>query len=210
MSDDLTCRILERSARAEAVASPELAAAAAAYLALLARWNRTINLTGFDLTAVSDEAIDRLIVEPFAAATHFLPTDRRVIDVGSGGGSPALLLKLARPDLEFMLIESKARKSAFLREAVRHLGLSGVWVEQARSTEVSERDEVRAWADVVTVRAVRMDAAGLKKFASLLGADGRVFVFCGDDLAFSGSGDFPLVTERHSRLVVLPRQYLVI
>lgn len=209
MSDDLTSRILERSARAGAVACPELAAAAAEYLALLARWNRTINLTGFDLTAVSDEAIDRLIVEPFAAVTHLLPTDRRVIDVGSGGGSPALLLKLSRPDLEFMLIESKARKSAFLREAVRHLGLSGVRVEQARSTEVAARDEVRAWADVVTVRAVRVDADELKEFASLLRADGRVFVFCGDDLAFAEAGHFPLVTERRSRLVVLQRIKLV-
>jgi 16S rRNA (guanine527-N7)-methyltransferase len=210
VSDDLTPRILERSARAGAVASPELAGAAAAYLALLARWNRTINLTGFDLTAVSDEAIDRLIVEPFAAATHFRPTDRRVIDVGSGGGSPALLLKLARPDLEFVLIESKARKSAFLREAVRHLGLSGVRVEQARSTEVADRDEVRAWADVVTVRAVRLDAEGLKEFASLLAPEGRVWVFCGDDRGFSGASHFPLGTERPSRLVVLPRGNLVL
>ena len=210
MSDDLTSRILERSARAGAVAALGLAAAAAAYLSVLARWNRTINLTGFDLTAVSDEAIDRLVVEPFAASAHFLPTDRRVIDIGSGGGSPALLLKLARPDLEFMLIESKARKAAFLREAVRHLGVTGVRVEQARSAEVAKRDEVRAWADVVTVRAVRVDAEGLREFASLLGADGRVFVFCGDGVAFAEAGHFPLVSERQSQLVVLRRASLVI
>ena len=46
-----------------------------------------------------------------------------MMDVGSGGGSPAIPLKLAVPRLSLTMVEAKARKSAFLREAIRHLGL---------------------------------------------------------------------------------------
>jgi 16S rRNA (guanine527-N7)-methyltransferase len=174
---ELATRIQDRAAAAGVPCSPALAGQAAAYLDLLAHWNRTINLTGFALEPPGDEAVDRLVIEPFAAATHFRVDDCRVIDVGSGGGSPALLLKIARPDLEFTLIESKSRKAAFLREAARHLGLTDVRVENARLEEVTARGDLRGYADVVTVRAVRQDAELLRGVATLLRAGGVVFAF---------------------------------
>src|SRR5206468_1311667 len=102
----------------------DLADQLAAYLALLSRWNKKINLTALDVATPSDDAVDRLIVEPLAAARLLVPEDRTCIDVGSGGGSPAIPLKIAVPRLQMLMVESRARKAAFLNEAVRQLELS--------------------------------------------------------------------------------------
>ncbi len=64
------------------------------------------------------------------------------MDVGSGGGSPAIPLKLAVPRLRLTMVEAKARKSAFLREAVRHLGLEQRSVETARYEELLARPDL--------------------------------------------------------------------
>ena len=75
-----------------------------------------------NLTALDDResGLDRLIVEPLMAVER-LPTNRgRVVDIGSGGGSPAIPMKLAAPGVDLLMVESKVRKAAFLREAAAH------------------------------------------------------------------------------------------
>lgn len=98
------------------------------YLLLLERWNQRMNLTALD---DPDAAVDRLIVEPLLAVGAIDSHARVLVDVGSGGGSPAVPLKVGRPDLALTMIEVKARKSVFLREVVRHLGLVDCDVETA-------------------------------------------------------------------------------
>ena len=110
----------------------ELADALLAYLELLALWNSKINLTALD---DPDAAIDRLILEPLLAARH-VPEGASVIDIGSGGGSPAIPLKLAAPRIKLWMVESKTRKSAFLREAIRQLDLRECFVETRRYEEL--------------------------------------------------------------------------
>ena len=130
----------------------------ASFIGLMAKWNATLNLTGLPLDPMSDEAIRRLLLEPLAAAA-LVPADVRVaLDIGSGGGSPAIPLKLARRDIHFVLVESKSRKCAFLREAVRHLALTGIEVVNGRLAEVASRVEMQSKVDLVTVRAVRLDS----------------------------------------------------
>ena len=148
----------------------------AQYLSLLARWNRRVNLTAFDLDRPSDHAIDRLIVEPVVAATEIVATDRVVVDVGSGGGSPALPLKILRPHVKMTLVEARVRKSAFLREAVRELGLQEVRTETVRLGREGLAGR-NATVDVVTMRAVRMDADVLEGIAALLAPGGRLLWF---------------------------------
>ena len=176
---DFPADIAARAAAAGVAVPAELAARLGAYLRLLARWNRTINLAGFDLDTRSDAAIDRLIVEPLAAARYLAAAERRVIDVGSGGGSPALPLKIVRPDLEMVLVESKARKAAFLREAARSLDLADVEVENQRFEELERSPRLRGWADVITTRAVRMDAELIRVARALLVPGGRIFELLG-------------------------------
>ena len=165
-------RIGAAGARVDSAAVSSLAN----YLTLLARWNRRINLTAFDLDHPTDHAIDRLIVEPVLAAADVHDRDRVVIDIGSGGGSPALPLKIVTPHVRMTLIEARVRKSAFLREAVRELNLADVGVETFR-LDRRGMAELNGTADVVTMRAVRADAEILHGVGKLLQLEGRLLWF---------------------------------
>ena len=146
---------------------PESVAKLVTYLDVLALWNRRINLTAFHLDRPSNAAIDRLIVEPLAAAAVIQPGDGVAVDIGSGGGSPALPLKIAMPAWRMVLVESRERKSAFLREAVRQLDLDDVIVKTTRIGA----DGLSEWngaVEYVTMRAVRADEHMWRAIARLL------------------------------------------
>ena len=128
-----------------------------AYYRLLATWNEKINLTALNVRDASDDSFDRLLVEPLVAARHIAPTNGRLIDVGSGGGSPAIPIKLALPDVTLLMVESKTRKSVFLREAVRALELSATNVATSRFEELLARPDLHEACDVVTLRAVLLE-----------------------------------------------------
>ncbi|HEX3645196.1 MAG TPA: 16S rRNA (guanine(527)-N(7))-methyltransferase RsmG [Vicinamibacterales bacterium] len=149
-----------------------------AYFELLAHWNARINLTALPLDPPTDEAFDRLLVEPLAAARQ-IPTHTPSVwfDLGSGGGSPAIPLKIARPALKLTMVESKERKGAFLREAVRALGLADAQVETARFEAVAEKVTFANSADVVTVRAVRTDGQLFDSAARMLKNGGQLLMF---------------------------------
>ncbi|MCU0580238.1 MAG: 16S rRNA (guanine(527)-N(7))-methyltransferase RsmG [Desulfobacterota bacterium] len=94
------------------------------YLDLLLKWNRRINLTALRTPA---EIISRHFLESLLLLPH-LPETGRLLDIGSGAGVPGLPLKIARPTLSLDLAEATAKKTSFLKEALRRLGLSGVHV----------------------------------------------------------------------------------
>lgn len=187
--DRAAAAIVRRASLAGVSVPPPLAAALSAYVALLARWNRTINLTALDVSPPSDEGIDRLIVEPLVAAELLGATDGSVIDIGSGGGSPAIPLKIARPDLRFVLVEINVRKSGFLREAIRQLSLANVDVETARVEDLAARGTMKGRFDVATLRAVRGGGDLFLAVRELLAPAGRVLWFGGAaEIARSASG----------------------
>src|SRR5262245_21537530 len=103
---------MRRAAKANLFVSDLLADRLTAYFELLFRWNRKINLTSIENLY---EACDRLLLEPLVAARYFPASARGLIDIGSGGGSPAIPFKLAVPGIHLTMVEVKARKSAFLR-----------------------------------------------------------------------------------------------
>ena len=74
----------------------------------------------------------------------------RVVDVGSGGGLPGLVLAATRPDLRVILLEPLLRRTVFLGECIEELKLSNAEVLRGRAEEWAGRME----ADVVTARAV--------------------------------------------------------
>lgn len=99
------------------------------YAELLLEWNRSANLTG----ARTAEEVRRHIQD----AERLLDLDwsavTRVIDIGSGGGLPAIPLALGLPDIHFALLEASSRKSAFLQHAAGSLGLGNVEVLTGRA-----------------------------------------------------------------------------
>ena len=173
----LESHIQRRLATADVTTTEPVVRAVAAYLELLARWNARINLTAFDLAHPTDAAIDRLIVEPIAAVQLIRADDRLVVDIGSGGGSPAIPMKLAAASLVMKLFESRTRKAAFLREAVRVLSLGDVDVETVRVDPSTVPRGLQDRADVVTLRAVRPDRRLWEAIGKLTRGRGRVFLF---------------------------------
>ena len=147
-----------------------------AYFQLLTRWNAKINLTALPLRRPTDETFDRLLIEPIAAASYVAESARAWFDVGSGGGSPAIPLKIVQPRAELTMVESKERKAAFLREAVRALELRGVEVENLRFEDVSGKIRPHT-LDLVSIRAVRIAPALLTAIHRVISPGGRVFVF---------------------------------
>jgi 16S rRNA (guanine527-N7)-methyltransferase len=147
------------------------------YYLLLHRWNRKINLTSLPLETMSDEALDRVVVEPLAAANAVRTSSLNWFDLGSGGGSPALPIKILRPAAQLTLVEARSRKAAFLREAVRELSLQGVAVLDERFEGLTARTDFSRIANLVTVRAVRIDGALFEASRHLLQSDGELLLF---------------------------------
>lgn len=173
----------------------------AAYVELLAKWNRKINLTALPVDPLSDDAVDRLIVEPVLAARRVEPGDRLVLDVGSGGGSPAIPFMLASQGVRLIMVEVKVRKCAFLREVLRQLALEQGSVENCRLEELLSRAELHESADIVTVRAVRPDRKLLNAMQAFLRPGGRLFMFGAET---SAKAEFaPPFTSGHTE-VLLP------
>jgi 16S rRNA (guanine527-N7)-methyltransferase len=173
---DFSTRLTRRAARAGLSISDDLAEKLAAFHALLSRWNQKINLTSL---SDADESIDRLILEPLLAARHIPATATRFMDVGSGGGSPAIPLKLAHPHLELTMVEAKVRKSAFLREASRQLDLTATDVETTRVEELLARPRLHESFDLITMRAVRIEGRMLNTIQAFLKPGAHVLMFRG-------------------------------
>ena len=162
-----------------------------AYFRLLARWNPTINLTALRLDKPSDSTLDRLLIEPLAAAASVQSSPGRWIDLGSGGGSPAIPLKIVRPRLTLTMVEARERKAAFLREAVRDLGLTTADVLNERLEALPARQpDLAGRYTLATVRGVRIDPRLLKVARWLLAAGGRLLLFGTPDLSLAGDERF--------------------
>ena len=120
-----------------------------AYLELLAKWNKTFNLTAIrdPLQMVSLHLLDSLSV------SRELPPGR-LADVGSGPGLPGIPIAIAEPERAIVLLEANQKKGSFLRQAVIELGLanSAVQVARAETWRPIERFAVvisRAFADLL-------------------------------------------------------------
>lgn len=207
---DLRSRLYRRAAKADVFLTDELAAGLLAYFDLLERWNRKINLTSLEDI---DQAVDRLLLEPVVAARHVASGGRvRQTDIGSGGGSPAIPMKLAVPHLHLRMVEVKARKAAFLREATRHLRLEDTVVESARYEELLARPELHEASEIVSIRAIRLETRVLTSLQAFLTVGGLLMLFRGPSgpeepgiviPPLEWAGTYPLLASLQSRLTLL-------
>lgn len=152
------------------LSQPGLAERLLAYLALLARWNRSYNLTAIRDPAemLTKHLLDSLAMAPFVS-------DGKLADLGTGPGLPGIPLALARPGLQVSLVESNGKKARFLREAVRQLGLSNARVLEMRAEAVPEAG---AYAQI-TARALDTLAGIIKVGGHLLAPGGRLLAMKG-------------------------------
>lgn len=208
---------LRRRAKREGLSlTAEQASALETYFTLLATWNEKINLTGLDLQHDGEGALDRLIIEPLIAAKHVPAEAHRLLDVGSGGGSPAVPLKIACPHLHLTMVESKTRKSVFLREVTRALGWGeSALVVTARYEELLTRPDLHEAHDIISIRAVRVESRLLMSLQALLRPGGRFFLFRSGGAAQQADhlrpllhvkSTQPLLDSLGSRLLVLEKR----
>ena len=105
------------------------------YIALLHKWNKVYNLTAIHdpHQMVSNHLLDSLAVMPYL-------WPKRWLDVGSGAGLPGVVLAVAQPDWQFVLLDSNSKKTSFVQQVIIELGLRNIdvycsRVEKWRTTE---------------------------------------------------------------------------
>lgn len=175
---------LSRLAKSWGVAlAPEMADALIAYGRLLVDWNQRINLTGAKSLA---DLIDSHFADSFAVA-RALAGSPAVLDVGSGGGLPAIPAALLTPEASFTLVEPVRKKVAFLRTAIRVLDLG----QQMRVLPTRLEGRIGASLDgafdVALSRATFEPPAWLSRAVSLVRLGGKV-------LALTSGGEVPAPT----------------
>ena len=169
-------RLLVRLAPASISLTSDQMERLAEYWRLLERWNSRINLTSLPLRDHPFGSVDRLVVEPLLASPLMPTTPVGWYDLGSGGGSPAIPLKIVTPGAQLIMVESRSRKAAFLREVVRSLALTkSARVVARRFEDVAAERE--GGADCITSRAVRADGAFVAVLTRLAAPSAQIILF---------------------------------
>ncbi len=140
------------------------------YLDLLAKWNRSYNLTAVRKPAqmLVRHLFDSLVIHPWLQGPQ-------ILDVGTGAGLPGIPLALARPDYQFTLLDSNSKKTRFVTQAVAEMGLDNVTVVQSRvETYVAD-----SGFDTIVSRAYSTLADFVNGVSSLLAAEGILLAMKG-------------------------------
>jgi 16S rRNA (guanine527-N7)-methyltransferase len=120
------------------------------YLDELARWSSRLNLTSIP----RDQMWSRNIAEAEELIEVAAPgTGCSVIDIGSGGGVPGIVIAILRPDLVMTLLDADRRKSSFLIHVAGLLGLTSVHVVAERAEHAGRSDGMRETFDLAISRA---------------------------------------------------------
>jgi 16S rRNA (guanine527-N7)-methyltransferase len=143
------------------------------YIRLLLRWNRSVSLT--TVTEV-DQILSFHFGESLFARTILPLENSRLADVGSGAGFPGLPLALAAPDLKVTLIESNAKKFAFLNEIIREVHLKNALALRCRMDEIAGPER---HFDFITSRAFGQFADFLRWSSRQLTPTGRSLLWLG-------------------------------
>lgn len=173
----------------------------ARYRELLLSWSAKINLIGPE----ARRNLDAHLAEAVAAAQILQPAGE-VVDVGSGGGLPAIPMAITSPHARFHLVDSDTKKWAFLKHVIRECELNSVAYD-GRLAEVAGRFDPAIRFSLVTSRAVGHPETWLPPLLPLLASEARVALFQGNDEAPEIGG---LEHERTARLPRGEANFLVI
>jgi 16S rRNA (guanine527-N7)-methyltransferase len=145
------------------------------HVTLMLEWNRTVNLTRI---TDFDQILTRHILDSLLPG-RWCPAQGRALDVGTGAGFPGVALKILFPDLHMTLLESHRKKASFLRVLQSRLQLQNLEVlpERWEETLSTKGRGLLNHLDLITMRAVRLEADHLTRLAGRLLAPGGSFAF---------------------------------
>jgi 16S rRNA (guanine527-N7)-methyltransferase len=148
------------------------------HLALLKKWNEVVNLTAITESKEMwvKHVLDSLVVVPFLPPKG---SPLRFLDVGTGGGFPGVPLAIARPDINFVLLDSNSKKIKFLTQTKITLGLTNIFPLHARVEEFRVPEEERF--DGIVSRAFASLADMVEKTSPLLLPTGKFYAMKGPE-----------------------------
>ena len=172
----------------------------------LQRWSRSVSLVGCGTAA---EVLQRHYAESLAALSLLAEGALRLVDVGTGGGFPGLVLAAARTDLEVTLIEANQKKWSFLNSANRKMSLSCTCLNARVGAEPIEG--LPPEIDVITSRAVSESDLNLEVLLPRLAVRGTVLLWVGESTPkipqnFQLKRWIPLAGSRARRIAQIVRR----
>ena len=154
------------------------------------------------------ELLTRHIPECLALARLLPAGSGRLLDVGSGGGFPGLVIAIERPDLEVHLLDATAKKTDFLRDAAQRLGCSSVTVHTGRAEDLV-RTPLEGTFDLVSARAVAPLARLLPLTIPFLRPMGLLYAIKGERWLEELEAATPVLSRVGARVVATPEDMTV-
>jgi 16S rRNA (guanine527-N7)-methyltransferase len=147
------------------------------HIALMLAWNRRCNLTRI---TDPNEIIEKHLLDSLIPA-RWLPQAGPAVDIGSGPGFPGIPIKIFRPKIEMLLLESQRKKVSFLKVVLGKLGVQNLKALQGRWEEFVQRDRsLRKHSFVLaTIRAVRLEPEHVLGAAKILEREGLLAWWAG-------------------------------
>jgi 16S rRNA (guanine527-N7)-methyltransferase len=159
-----------------------------AFIKLIAKWNKAYNLTAVR----NNEDMARLhILDSLAILPHI--EGKRVIDIGTGAGLPGIPLAIFLPEVEFMLLDSNAKKTRFVQQVILELKLKNVSILHSRVEDY----QPELGFDTVTTRAFSSLPDMVKMTSHLLSPNGVL-------LAMKGQIPEAELAEMNAQITLIP------
>jgi 16S rRNA (guanine(527)-N(7))-methyltransferase RsmG len=163
------------------------------YLALLEKWNACINLTA----NTEWQAVEPLFREGIWASKMYPGKVENHLDIGTGAGFPAIVLKIMHPHMQLEMVESRTRKSAFLETAVHELKLKEAYVRINRLDAYLQNLEAGKCWDCISWKGLKLSSSDLFKLKKRAHSGTQFWMFHGQEPAV----DDPEALERFFTLL---------
>ena len=170
----------------------EIARKLQAYLALLEKWNSRINLT----SSTEWNVVGPLFQEGIWASKMYSEDTSNHLDIGSGAGFPAMVIRILRPNIQLELVESRSKKGVFLESLASALQLGNIRVHAMRLRAfLQHSDQNKAW-NYISWKGLKLSGDDLRLLLEHANAATQFWMFHGSDLAV----EEPEVFDQYFRL----------
>lgn len=148
------------------------------YMELLQKWNENINLTAITEPeeVLQKHFVDSLTIMPY------IKNDEKVIDVGTGAGFPGIPLKIAKEEVEVILLDALNKRLNFLNEVIQELELSTIETVHLRAEEAGRNKDLREKFDVSVSRAVAPLSVLVEYLLPLVKVNGKCICMKGSNV----------------------------